>query len=203
MTRSSVIAAFDFDHTLTTRDSLLPFLFLLGGLGYGTGQISLLGPDYVRYLFSRLSRQEMKEKILTRFIKGKTWEDLRAVGEEFASHRLGRWINPKSLKALAWHQAMGHRCLLISASLELYLHPWARIHGFETVLASRLELTPSGQATGCLMGLNCWGPEKVRRLIEYAGSKEQYQLYAYGDSRGDQELLQLADYPFYRQFPVN
>jgi phosphatidylglycerophosphatase C len=76
----------------------------------------------------------------------------------------------------------------------------SRKGGYRKCPDSRLEITPTGHATGRLAGLNCWGPEKVRRLIEYAGPKENYLLYAYGDSRGDREMLNLADNPFYREF---
>lgn len=200
MTSSPIIAVFDFDHTLTDRDSLLPFLVKMRGWAYTSMQLICLLPAFLSFLTGYLSRQEVKEKILGRFIKGESWKDLTALGEAYAFSQLDHYLKPEPLQRLIWHQTQGHRCVLISASLELYLKPWAALHGFDTVLASRLELTESGHATGRLNGVNCWGAEKVRRLIAYAGPKEKYQLYMYGDSRGDRELLDLADYPFYRKF---
>lgn len=200
MASSSVIAAFDFDHTMTDRDSLPPFLVQIKGWTYTSAQLTLLAPAFIRFLIGNLSRQSVKEKILERFIRGMHRNDLEALAENYALHQLEHYIKNAPLQRLAWHQAQGHSCILISASLELYLKPWAAMHGFETVLGSKLELTQEGYATGRLAGLNCWGPEKVRRLIEYAGPKQNYQLYAYGDSRGDRELLAFADYPFYRKF---
>ena len=87
-------------------------------------------------------------------------------------------------------------CVLISASIDAYLDPWSKLAGFDHVICSRLETTPAGNVTGRLVGLNCWGPEKVRRLEELFGPLKKYTLYAYGDSRGDKELLAGADYPF-------
>lgn len=200
MVSSSIIAAFDFDHTLTDRDSLLPFLYQIGGWAYASAQLAMLGPALVGYLTGSLSRQSIKEKILEQFIRGKSQNELEVSGVEYASGLLNRYIKPEPLHRLAWHQSQGHTCVLISASLELYLKPWAASHGFEKVLASRLEMTPAGHATGRLEGLNCWGAEKVRRLIGFAGPKQNFQLYAYGDSQGDRDLLDLADYPFYRKF---
>lgn len=195
-----VIAAFDFDHTLTNRDSLVPFLFLLKGRMAASCQLALLSPAFIRFLLGSLSRQEVKEKILTRFIGGMSMADLQSLGEEYAFHHLDRLIKPEALQRLSWHQEQGHRCVLISASLEFYLNPWGGLHGFEAVLASRLALDSKGCATGRLLGLNCWGAEKVRRLQEYLGPDKEYQLYVYGDSRGDKEVLELADFPFYRKF---
>jgi phosphoserine phosphatase len=70
----------------------------------------------------------------------------------------------------------------------------------EYVLASELAIDSQNCITGKLQGKNCWGEEKVAQLNELFGSKDNYILYAYGNSRGDKELLELADYPFYRTF---
>lgn len=201
MQTSAIIAVFDFDHTLTNRDSLLPFLFYLQGFWKTNYHLITLIPTFLRFLSGNLSRQATKERILTCFIKGLSAVNLQTLGTIYADQQLDHYLNPQALKRLAWHQAQGHRCLLISASLEFYLKPWAIRHGFETVLASQLEFTSTSHATGRLKGLNCWGPEKRNRLLAYLGDKKNYRLYVYGDSRGDQEILELADYPFYRQFP--
>ncbi len=73
--------------------------------------------------------------------------------------------------------------------------------GFDDVIATRLESHEDGTVTGKLSGANCFGSEKVRRLEALLGAREGYSLYAYGDSRGDKELLSSADYPYYRQIP--
>jgi phosphatidylglycerophosphatase C len=200
MTPHSIVAAFDFDHTLTDRDSLLPFLFYVQGLSKSCYYLTILGPACIGFLTGHLSRQGVKEKILSRFIGGKLFSDVQTLGKSYADNQLDRYLNPKAMECLAWHQSQGHRCLLISASLEFYLKPWGKRHGFEEVLASKLEVTSSGHVTGRLEGYNCWGVEKERRLLDYLGPKDQYTLYVYGDSRGDQEILALADYPFYGQF---
>jgi hypothetical protein len=49
--------------------------------------------------------------------------------------------------------------------------------------------------TGRLLGKNCYGPEKVQRLKTLLGSLEDYVIYTYGDSKGDRELLAIAQYP--------
>jgi phosphatidylglycerophosphatase C len=62
------------------------------------------------------------------------------------------------------------------------------------VIACSLETDGTGRATGRLIGGNCRGPEKVRRLREWLGA-EPAELWAYGDSAGDDELLAFADHP--------
>jgi HAD superfamily hydrolase (TIGR01490 family) len=200
MKKLSVIAAFDFDHTMTKCDSLLPFLIEFAGIFQTILKLALLTPSFIKFFLGNLSRQEVKEKILTSFFKGLPVSILQQKGHAYAHKRLDDFVKSQALERLAWHQQQGHKCLLVSASLDFYLNPWAKSKGFDAVICSSLEVTSEQFVTGKLQGLNCWGPEKKRRLIEQFGPKESYQLYMYGDSRGDQELLDLADYPFYRIF---
>jgi phosphatidylglycerophosphatase C len=200
MATFSPIAVFDFDHTLTNRDSLLPFLFYMHGVRKSVYRLITLSPVFIRFLVGKMSRQGIKEKILTRFLGGRQFSDVQALGECYAEKQLDGYLKPEAIQRLAWHQSLGHRCLLVSASLEFYLKPWAKRHGFEEVLASRLELTSNGIVTGRLAGLNCWGLEKKQRLLAYLGEERHDELYVYGDSCGDKEILALADYPFYRKF---
>ena len=199
--KNSIIAAFDFDNTFIDRDSLLPFLFYMHGRWKASYHLFALMPDFLRYILNKISRQEIKEKILTRFMKGYSFSHVSELGNQYAKNNLDRYVKPDALKCLQWHQSQGHRCLLVSASLDFYLTPWANRHGFEKVICSRLEINASGDITGKLAGSNCWGPEKKYRLLSYLGPKENYQLYAYGDSQGDLDMLEIADYPFYRTFP--
>lgn len=193
-----VVAAFDFDGTITYHDSLLPFLMQIDGPWKCFGKLLLELPALLGFALGKKSRQQVKERILRRFFKGKSLEEIQKEGRKYAFGSLNRHIRPKALERLQWHLAQGHRCILISASLDVYLKPWAEKVGINEILTSRFEVDSSGVVTGRLLGANCWGPEKVRRLMELIGPKEGYVLYAYGDSRGDQELLAMADYPFFR-----
>jgi HAD superfamily hydrolase (TIGR01490 family) len=200
MVSSPPLAVFDFDHTLTERDSLLAFLFYTHGWWKASYHLITLGPAFLRYLVKHISRQQLKEKILTRFLGERSYDEVQLLGQRYAAEQLDHYLKAEAFQRLKWHQAQGHRCLIVSASPDFYLQSWARRHDVETVLGSRLELDAQGNITGRLVGLNCWGPEKERRLLEYLGDEKKSPLYMYGDSRGDQELLALADYPFYRKF---
>ena len=197
--RPGVVAAFDFDNTLTDRDSFLPFLFYARGLGSTFWRLGSLTPHFLAYLVHLYPREKVKEALLTRFFKGMSYEQMQNLGEAYAQHELDRFVKSEGLAKLRWHQSEGHYTLLVSAAPSFYLQAWGKRHGFQATLATQIEMDANKQATGRLDGLNCWGPEKVTRLKQLLGDKD-YTLYAYGDSRGDQELLALADYPFYRSF---
>jgi HAD superfamily phosphoserine phosphatase-like hydrolase len=91
--------------------------------------------------------------------------------------------------------------VVISASIEHYVAPWAYAAGFDDVIATCLALDGDGRVTGHYAGENCYGAEKERRLRALLGAREDFEIYAYGDSRGDRELLTLADHAWYRDMP--
>lgn len=196
-----VVAAFDFDGTLTYRDSLLPFLLYVSGVPMFVRHMFASLPTLAGYALGMIANDVAKQRLLTRFFAGAPIEQLRIKAEQFSALKLPALIRPDALRRLAWHKQQGHRCVVISASLELYVRPWALQAGFEEVLASRLECLADGGVSGKLLEGNCFGSEKVRRLEALLDGRSGYTLYAYGDSRGDKELLASADFPFYRRMP--
>lgn len=196
-----VVAAFDFDGTITCRDTLRPFLLQLAGCGGVLRGVVPLLPMLFGYGLRLIPNDVAKERVLRRFLGGMNNEALHRAGARFAQEQLPRMVRPAALARLQWHQAQGHRCVVISASIEHYVAPWARGAGFDDVIATRLALDDNGCVTGRYDGANCYGAEKARRLHALLGARADYELYAYGDSRGDRELLALADHAYYRTMP--
>lgn len=196
-----VVAAFDFDGTLTYRDTLFPFLMHSAGPARFAGHVLGLIPTLAGYGLGVIPNDIAKQRVLARFFAGTHIDTLRDKAEHFAEHELPGLIRPEAARRFDWHKQQGHRCIVISASLELYVRHWAQQAGFDDVLASRLETMADGRVTGNLMGKNCFGAEKVRRLEELLGARSGYTLYAYGDSRGDKELLSCADHAYFQTIP--
>lgn len=195
----NIVAAFDFDGTLTRRDTFIPFaLFVVGPWRWIKGLVQLI-PNIALFLLRQISRQQLKEKAIALFFGGMRHADLQREGEEFAREIIPKLLKKRALEQMTWHQKEGHRVILISASPEIYLNPWAQQMGITHVCSSKLEVNGGGRITGLIVGLNCRGPEKVRRLKELLGEEKTYELYAYGDSPGDRELLDFADHSFYRK----
>ena len=196
-----VVAAFDFDGTLTRRDTLFPFLLYVVGWSEFIRHVFVLIPTLAGYGLGMIRNDIAKERVFTRFLSGMDIGVLQHKATQFSEKKLPSLLCIEAMKRLDWHKQQGHRCVVISASLELYVHPWALKAGFDDVIASRLETQEDGRITGNLSGENCFGIEKVRRLEALLGSRSGYTLYAYGDSRGDKELLISADHAYYRQIP--
>jgi phosphatidylglycerophosphatase C len=118
-------------------------------------------------------------------------DGLTEAAEAFADHVVAHRLRREVQDRVGWHRSEGHELVLVSASPELYVTPIGRRLGFDTVLATRLEVGADGILTGRLQGANCRGPEKVVRLREWRGEGVSID-YAYGDSVGDREMLDLA-----------
>lgn len=192
------IALFDFDGTLTRRDTLLPFLKHCVGTPRFLAILATQMPGLLGLVSGLIPNDQVKQWMLEAFFHGWALEEVQHLGRSFSAEILPSLLRPSTMEILRWHQAQGHRCFLVSASLDVYLEPWVERQGFAGVFCSQLEVSGSGRVSGRLLGQNVFGPEKVVRLTHALGDELDAIEYAYGDSRGDLEMLALARYAWYR-----
>lgn len=187
------VAAFDFDGTITRRDTFVPFLIHAAGPGRIARLCARELPLVVRVAAGRGDRDALKQRAVGA-LAGRTHSDLSETGIRFAERITRERMRSEMLARIEWHRSEGHELAIVSASLDLYLTPIAERLGIATVLCTTLEYDAHGVATGNLVHGNCWGPEKLRRLQARFGT-DGYTLHAYGDSAGDRDLLGAADHP--------
>lgn len=187
------MAAFDFDGTLAHGDSLIPFLMRLRGRRAVAAALAGQGPSIAWAVAGRASRDRAKERFIARLLAGVPHERAVAVGQAFAQHLVSHRMRADMVARAAWHRDQGHELVLVSASLAVYLEPLGGLLGFHHVLATALEVGPDGLLTGRLLGSNVRGPEKAARLTTWLGpDAADVELWAYGDSSGDHDMLSLA-----------
>jgi HAD superfamily hydrolase (TIGR01490 family) len=185
------IAAFDFDGTLTTRDSMFAYIaFVKGKTRLLLGMIWLL-PMLIRFKLGIKDRQEAKEQLLYHFFGGMDEKVLRQQAEYFSQQKIPQMLRKEIIDRLTWHQNQGHRCFLVSASLDLWLQPFADTYKLE-LLSTQAQFS-NGKYTRTFRSANCYGPEKVKRIQAALEGQPDYFVYAYGDSNGDREMLAWAD----------
>ena len=194
----SIVAAFDFDGTITTRDTFVPFLFFAFGRRRVIAAFLGLAWEALFVVLGLSSRDRLKEKIVNRLFSGESALRLQTAGVDHAQ-RVQSWIRPAASCRIHWHKERGHRLVMVSASLDLYLEDVADALGFDDLLCTRPSVTQNA-FDGFLTGGNCRGPEKVRRLQVLLGNLKDHDLYAYGDSEGDREMLAAADHAYLRAF---
>jgi phosphatidylglycerophosphatase C len=183
--------AFDFDGTLTSRDSFTAFLRWRAGPARYAAGVAKLAPAAAAYAFHR-DRGRLKAAAVREFLGGLSKAELEADAQRFAGVHGRAMLRPDAFRAWQRWQVEGARLVIVTASPETIVAPIARGLGAELLLGSRLAFDAQGRVTGALDGANCRGPEKVRRLREVFGEDVRLEA-AYGDTDGDREMLSLAE----------
>ena len=192
------IVAFDFDGTLTIRDSFTAFLRWRAGPARWALGLARLTPAVITYLQDR-DRGRIKAASVREFLGGLDRSALEAEAERFADLIWPRFIRPDALACWqAWGAKGAHR-VIVTASPEITVAPFARRLGAEALLGTHMTFDDADRVTGAFTGPNCRGEEKVRRLRAAYG--EDLQLAAaYGDTSGDTEMLAFAAEAGFRVF---
>ena len=191
------LALFDFDGTLTDRDTMLAFCRHVRGTPRFALGMLWLSPMLVAMKAGVVGNDTAKSIFLRHFLGGLSRKELTDHAETFANVVDG-WLRPGALDRLIWHQQQGHTVRIVSASLDVWLLPWAQRHGVE-VLCTRARYDDD-RFTGDLLGSNCNGEEKVARIRDAIDLDRFDEIHAYGDSRGDAPMLALATHPTFKPF---
>ena len=196
MAMNVTVAAFDVDNTLTVRDCVVPFMKSVGGVSRLSKVLfSDLGTTFQS--IRRRDRDSLKMKFVEGIFAGKDSREVESIGIQFASKVADKWLRSDVATRMRWHQEQGHVVILVSASLGAYLHPLGDLLEVDAVLCTELE-EKDGLLTGKLVGQNCRGREKASRVQKWcqdSGIATEDLVYAYGDSSGDTELLELFSEP--------
>ena len=184
------IAAFDFDGTLTVEDSFVAFLrWRTSPWRWWAGLARLLAAA-VTYGVTR-DRGRLKGAAVRVFLRGAGRDELRDQAERFAAGQGERLLRPDALERWAEHGQAGDLRVIVTASPEEIVAPFAERLGADALIGSRLTWTVDGCVGDGLAGANCRGAEKVRRLRERFGGDIDVGD-AYGDTSGDREMLAFA-----------
>lgn len=188
------VAAFDFDGTITRRDTLGPVLVAHLGrvrvVRAGLPHLHRLGGAAI----GRVDRDLAKDRYLTSLLADHDAGALERAGQAYAERLLERRdFHPAVLERMAWHAEQGHEIVVISASLAVYVEPVARALGADAAYATELAVS-SGRLTGRMAEGNVRAAAKVDRLDRWLGDRPA-EVWAYGDSAGDDALLARADHP--------
>ncbi len=189
---------FDFDGTLTTKDSLFAFLrFVAGPVKWGLS-LGLFLPHMVLMKAGGLSNSAVKERLIAFHLKGRSAEELEALAEKFHQLILPGILRPNAMVYVREVVASGQEAALVSASMDLWLRPFAHAEGLKLICTE--GAFENGRYTGRFAGPNCHGPEKANRIRAAYPLANFTEIYAFGDSSGDKEMLDLATEKHYRFF---
>ena len=192
------LVAFDFDGTLTVRDSFTAFLRWRAGPGGWALGLIRMAPALAAYVRDR-DRGRLKAASVRHFLGGVDLAALEAEAERFADEAWATLMRPDALACWEdWGRKGAHR-VIVTASPDVTVAPFASRLGAEALLGTPLAFDAEDRVSGAFAGPNCRGEEKVRRLRAIYGDDIRLAA-AYGDTSGDTEMLQIADEAGFRRF---
>lgn len=195
MIEDNRIAFFDFDGTITRKDSYLAFIkYVKGPWRYRWGLI-YFSPQILLYFLKLIPNDRLKQLFFSHFFKGMTAEELQAFGRRFSAEIVPKICYQAALQKIEWHKQHNHRVIILTASSPLWIAPWCATLEIE-IIGTEFE-TIDGRYTGKLKGKNCYGEEK-RKIVARLLSEQNYSYtYGYGDTKSDVPFLRLMDASFF------
>lgn len=213
------IYCFDFDGTLTTSDTLLEFIKYAKGTSRFLMVFLMYSPLLVLMKLHLFPNWKAKQLIFAHLFAGMRIEKFDALCRGFAEESQ-HLLRPKGITLV--HEALvaGAKVFIVSASIDNWVRPFFKVRGLDgvRVLGTQIEVI-DGRLTGKFKSNNCYGEEKVRRITEALSAppsatspastsspasapfvRSQYEIEAFGDSRGDKEMLAFADKGHYKPF---
>jgi phosphatidylglycerophosphatase C len=192
------LALFDFDGTITYSDTLAAFIqYAVGKKNYYLGLL-YLSPILFLFALKIYPNDLAKQKLLAYFFKNWDAENFKKVSYHFSINEMPKLIRPQALNCLHEHQKNNDTVAVVSASCRHWLEPWCKQQNI-LLLCTELEVKES-HITGHFAGKNCHGMEKEKRIKAAFDLSKFSEIIAYGDSAGDQQMLQMANKAFYKPF---
>ncbi len=195
------LALFDFDGTITKKDSLFDFIYYSSGLVKFVIGLIVLAPVFAGYILKIIPNWKAKENVLSYFFRGWDEKFFSQVAAKYSIERLPALVRKTALDRIEFHKSQGDRLVVVSASADSWLKDWCNSSGLE-LIGTELEVV-NNKLTGKIFGRNCYGREKVKRIKEKYNLDDYKYIYAYGDSSGDIAMLEIADEKYYRWRRIN
>lgn len=192
------VAVFDLDGTLTKRDTGLAFLVgLLKHSPRRWYRAVWLGVAVGMFSMRWRSNSWLKGQFARHVVGGQRPEHVKRFAARFVAEVAAKGMREGGRQRLDYHLKSGHRVILCTASLDVYVPDLARLLGIEEVICTNTVRSYDGRWTGVFDGQNCYGLVKVERLETLlGGGRGECYVQAYSDHHADLPLLEWADEGF-------
>ena len=192
------IAFFDFDGTITNKDSLN--VFTKDAVGYFNFYIGLMkiSPFLLMFKLKIIKNYQAKNIYLNHFFKRWDYANFKYISNKYSINELDKIIRIDALKRINWHKEEGHEVAIVTASIDSWLNGWCKKNNIN-LISTKINLE-NNKIKDSFFIKNCYGEEKVNRILQEYNLKDYKTIYAYGDSTGDREMLSIANKKFYKFF---
>jgi len=181
---------FDFDGTLTYRDTMFLYLKFYDASRFKVQFIKHI-PLFILLKLKLADPEKIKRSFISSVLKGQSRTKIEKKSQEFFDHYFPELVRKNALEFIKNIDREKTDCYIVSASLDIWVQPFAQ-HFKMNLLATQAEFVDN-IFTGNFLGKNCNGPEKVLRIVEAVGKKKYDKTIAFGDTSGDKQMLAWAD----------
>jgi HAD superfamily hydrolase (TIGR01490 family) len=188
------LALFDFDGTLCTKDSFTGFIFYALSKRHIIKQGIKILPWIQAYYLKAYPAHLMRPKLFAAMFKNAEHAEIEAIAQQYSKH-LKKHFNTKLLERLRQHQSLGDDVVIVSASVNVYLKFIADELNVDLICTNAEVL--EHKLTGKFATKDCSSAEKAIRTKKEFDLDQYQNIYAYGNSDEDLEMLNLANYPYY------
>jgi HAD superfamily hydrolase (TIGR01490 family) len=187
------LAIFDFDGTLLGGNSWQLFFWWSVRHQPARAPRLLLGLALRRLRL--VSERFLQEQVLAAW-RGRTRDEMAALGRRVYAERLGARLRPAALRELADRRAAGYEVVLVTGAFDFLVAPLVQAQGITRWAATPLVFA-DGRCTGRIDGPALRGPEKRRALLALAaGAPVAWaDSCAFGDALEDLPVLELVGEP--------
>lgn len=190
------IAFFDFDGTITSDDTFSPFIFLaIPPKRLKRGKLTL-APLIIGYKLGLVSGRKLRTAIVSLGFKGCPADQIQQLGRQFSQDFIPNVIRPQAMQQIQWHLNRGDRVVVVSASMDVYLKPWCDLHNLD-LICSEIEVKDR-LMTGRYLNLDCSGKRKKQRILDRYSLADFNEIYTYGDTTEDRDMLSLGTHQYYQ-----
>lgn len=188
---------FDFDGTLTDKDTMFLFLKFYNPSRYRMMYLKHL-PLFFLLKTHLLQAENVKKSFIASILKGEGEEKINRKSEQFFQKYYPKIFRENALSFIHNIDKEKTTCYIVTAFLDIWVKPFAKHFNME-LIATKAEFL-EGKYTGNFIGKNCNGKEKVTRIKQAVNNLKFDKIIAFGDSEGDKEMLAFANESFYRFF---
>ncbi len=199
MNENKVIAFFDFDGTITNRDIFWDYLFYRLKTGLSPKKLIYSVPFFALYLIKVLNNEKAKQFIFSKLFKGEPADNFKSTIQKYYETDFKKRLKRDALTRISWHKNSMHQVYIVSANFDLIVQQFAA-EQFIKLISTQLDIE-NNIITGKFSTQNCYGMEKVNRIKKSVPNLSSFtKIYAYGDSKGDREMLAMATDPYFCYF---
>ena len=187
------LALFDFDGTLCKKDSFTGFIFYALKKRHIVKQGIKILPWIQAYYLNIYPANSMRLKLFKAMFKDAKASEIQDIAEEYA-YQLMAQLDVKIYQQLIDHQEQGDDVVLVSASIDIYLEVICHLLNID-LICTKTEII-DGKYSGNYSTIDCSSEQKSLRIKEQYNLNLYDNIYAYGNSIEDLDMLSLADFKY-------